>query len=155
VKFRGGYVERIPQPYSLQGINTDYVEQIVKIKQQELEIEVIEGEFRNVSLSTNDYAFPSIRHTLEGLLEAQVFSAYQVDDKATATVVAQVGTPVGWYPLVAGYDSIDPLTHYFESSNVVDLLNEALKQHQRIDPQGHLVLGGVVMRARAALGWAA
>jgi len=134
VKFRGGYIERVPQPYGLQDINTDYVDQVVKLKQQELEFDVIERGFKNVALLTDDYASPTVRHALEGLLESQVFSAYQVDDKATATVEAQVGTPVGWYPLVSGYDSIEPLTRYLEPSNVVDLLNGALRQHQRIDP---------------------
>ena len=148
IKFRGGYVERIPRPHELCGIDTAVVEQVVKLKQRELEHDVIEREFQDTNTLTDDNALIAVRHTLEGRLESQVFAAYRVDDEATAMVVARVGVPAGWYPLVPGYDSVERLTLYLESEEVAASLIIALERHQRVDL--HDVTLAVCRRERSA-----
>jgi hypothetical protein len=41
---------------------------------------------------------------LESFSEKLVFDAYGLDSDDTATVLAETGTPVGWFPLIQGYD---------------------------------------------------
>lgn len=55
------------------------------------------------------FAESAVLHTLEGQSERDAFAAYGLDEADTATVIADVGTPPGWFSVVDGHASIDAL----------------------------------------------
>ncbi len=52
-------------------------------------------------------------HALEGWNERLVCDAYELDEGDVQAVLDETGTPAGWFPLVAGYDTLPalPSTH--------------------------------------------
>lgn len=62
---------------------------------------------RDALLST--FAESAVLHTLEGQSERDVFAAYDLDEADTATIIADVGIPAGWFDLVAGHTDHDEL----------------------------------------------
>jgi SAM-dependent methyltransferase len=44
-------------------------------------------------------------HTLEGVSERKVFSAYSIRDEDLSAVLDETGTPAGWFPLITGCDA--------------------------------------------------
>ncbi len=54
-------------------------------------------------------AIAAVLHTLEGLSEREVFTAYRLDEDDIQAVLDETGTPAGWYPLIAGYNALPPL----------------------------------------------
>ncbi|MBA3547588.1 MAG: N-6 DNA methylase [Nannocystis sp.] len=55
------------------------------------------------------FAESAVLHTLEGQSESDAFAAYGLDDADTATILADVGTPTGWFDLVDGHTDHDAL----------------------------------------------
>lgn len=62
---------------------------------------------RDALLST--FAESTVLHTLEGQSEREAFSAYGLDEADTATIIADVGTPIGWFDLVDGHTDHEAL----------------------------------------------
>ena len=56
------------------------------------------------------YEIHAILHALEGLNEFQVCHAYGLDTEDTSVVLDETGTPAGWHPLIANYDTLPDLT---------------------------------------------
>jgi len=55
------------------------------------------------------FAESAVLHTLEGQSERDAFVAYGLDEADTATIIADVGTPAGWFDLVDGHTDHDEL----------------------------------------------
>lgn len=71
----------------------------------------------------------AILNTLEGINEKLVFDSYKLDAGDISTVLQETGTPVGWFPLIHGYDTVPILLNDF-----LTLPHQALKyldQHER------------------------
>jgi SAM-dependent methyltransferase len=51
----------------------------------------------------------AVLHTLEGQSERDAFAAYGLDEADTATIIADVGIPAGWFDLVDGHTDQDEL----------------------------------------------
>lgn len=64
-------------------------------------------------------------HFLEGLIEQEVFSAFQVLGEELMVVLNETGTPAGWFPLIAGYDALPELPE------IPPEVIEYLKNHER------------------------
>jgi len=134
IKFRGGYVEQVPRPSTLGGIDESLVDKITELKRRELEHNTIEKEFTHPG--DLDRSTEVIRHTLEGLLESQVFAAYDINAAVTATVLGKVGSPAGWFPLVSGYENTSALiaaAGLEDTSGSAAHLKAALQQCKRLD----------------------
>jgi hypothetical protein len=54
-------------------------------------------------------AVAAVLHTIEGLSEREVFSAYGIAGDNLQAVLDETGTPAGWFPLIAGYDAMPEL----------------------------------------------
>ena len=54
-------------------------------------------------------AIAAVLHTLEGISEHEVFTAYGLASDDLAAVLDETGTPAGWYPVLTGYDELPPL----------------------------------------------
>jgi hypothetical protein len=55
------------------------------------------------------FAESAVLLSLEGEFEKVAFAAYGLDEADTATIVADVGTPAGWFGIVDGHTSTDAL----------------------------------------------
>ena len=63
----------------------------------------------------------AVLHTIEGILEQAAFDAYGVGETDRSAVLADTGTPAGWYPLVKGYDRL-PETPVLSGRLVMDVV---------------------------------
>lgn len=55
------------------------------------------------------FAESAVLHSLEGESERDAFAGYGLNEADTATITADVGTPVGWFGLVDGHTDTDAL----------------------------------------------
>lgn len=62
---------------------------------------------REILLRT--FSESAVIHTLEGQSERDAFAAYGLDEADTATIIADVGTPTGWFDLVDGHTDHEAL----------------------------------------------
>ncbi len=72
----------------------------------------------------------SLLHSSEGAINRYVFSIYKVHESNIAKVLREQGLPVGWHPLIAGYDTV-PATDIYK---IPKELLECLDSHKRTDP---------------------
>jgi len=92
---------------------------------------IIENTFMNRDFPDREIVC-SLLHTSEGLGEKLVFNDYKISPIDTGTVLTETGTPAGWFPLIAGYDSLPPLP-----DGLPDIPAEVLyylEKHKRQDP---------------------
>lgn len=124
IQFKIGYVTLLPKPIHLNCCNQlSFL--LENLKKAIVSSELIERTFDNTSNSTNN-PIVSVLHTVESKIEHDIFSAYKFSDKTIQTVITETGTPVGWYPLIHGYDSFPALPADLPKlpSEVTDSLKE-------------------------------
>jgi hypothetical protein len=92
------------------------------------------------------HAVAAVLHTLEGFSEREVFAAYGIEGEDLGVVLDETGTPAGWHPLVAGYDTPPPLPEGLSVSE--DLLSKALCGVTRVT-MDNAELGALKARLRA------
>ncbi|NPV28414.1 MAG: BREX-1 system adenine-specific DNA-methyltransferase PglX [Firmicutes bacterium] len=75
-------------------------------------------------------AVSSLLHTAEGLNELYVMKLYDVfTDNSLQSILAETGTPAGWFPLIAGYDALPELPEGLPE--IPPEVIEYLKNHER------------------------
>ena len=84
-------------------------------------------------------------HTLEGSSERIVCSAYGLSEASLSQVFQDTGTPVGWYPLIPGYQTPPPLP---DALTLPDELRTALESHLATLPRALAVPNTAVSRQR-------
>jgi hypothetical protein len=109
LKFNAGYVAQVPLALNIPW-NLFYVlgSACIKLKMLLVEQNPVEDAFLRVPASPM-YHIQAVLHTLEGWNELAVCDAYQLSARDRQAVVAETGTPAGWYPLLAGYDRLPDL----------------------------------------------
>ena len=73
-------------------------------------------------------------HGTEGIIEALVCRSYNLTNEAIQTVIEETGTPAGWYPLVANYDTLPILPDSFSLLLLPQELLDYLSNHNSITP---------------------
>jgi hypothetical protein len=134
IAIRESYVARLPLPEHIPGVLAEYEAACVALKRWLVARDFTERTFGPSPpsplpragegwppgrgeglpaawrLTTEEAeAIAAVLHTLEGLSEREVFTAYRLDEDDIQAVLDETGTPAGWYPLVAGYDALPPL----------------------------------------------
>jgi len=71
-----------------------------------------------------------VLHAEESIIESIVFKSYKVPQKDIESVIDETGTPAGWHPLIAGYDTIPEIDICEIPKEVIEYLNN----HKRINP---------------------
>ncbi len=79
-------------------------------------------------------ALYTILHTLEGLNEKLVSQAYGLDGNDIQAILEETGTPVGWFPLIRGYDTLPILSTNIDLPPLPQELFDYLSTHERINP---------------------
>jgi len=140
IKFRGGYVERTPQPISIPKTTGTLAYVASQLKNHELSRQdLCERRFQSFVLAPSQtdnllYLLYALRHTIEGLNESLIFSAYQISERSKNLVISETGTPAGWHPLIAGYDTVPDLPDDLDLPPLPQEVFEYLAQHERLQP---------------------
>ena len=80
-------------------------------------------------ITDQSHAVTAILHSLEGISEREMFSAYGITGEDLATVLAETGTPAGWYSLLQGHDALPVLPDGLEvPSETLALVTHAPQQ---------------------------
>ena len=79
------------------------------------------------------YRSVSLLLTFEGYCEKSVFPMYDLDENDTDAVIAETGTPAGWFPMIQRYDVLPPLPEGLPEIPA-DVL-ESLQTHERLNPE--------------------
>ncbi|HEU5377902.1 MAG TPA: BREX-1 system adenine-specific DNA-methyltransferase PglX, partial [Ktedonobacteraceae bacterium] len=69
----------------------------------------MERTFSNIQSMADEHQIASLLHTVEGFTEQIVCQDYRLTEATIQTIIAETGTPAGWYPLIAGYDRLPNL----------------------------------------------
>jgi len=127
IQLRESYVSRIPLPESVPSELASGEAACIRLKRYLVGLDPIERSFAGVavvgptlveawrSLANTTDVVAAVLHTLEGLSEREVFAGYGIEGEDVKTVVAETGTPAGWFPLVGGYDTL-PAPNGFDVS---------------------------------------
>lgn len=115
------YVSRVPLPKRIPAVLSGFESACVALKRRLVALDPTERSFGGLStrgasfteawrhLAGEADAVAAVLHTLEGLSEREVFAAYGIAGEDLQAVLDETGTPAGWFPLVAGYDTLPPL----------------------------------------------
>ena len=110
IQLNQSYIARLPLPEILPP-SLDILEtSCIAFKCQIVASYLTERSFAGTPSSDEDSVAASL-HTLEGISERYVFAAYGVDGEDLQDVLDETGTPAGWFPLIAGYDTLPPLSY--------------------------------------------
>ena len=93
-------------------------------------------------------ATAAVLHAVEGWAECLVFDAYGLDANDTAAVLAETGTPAGWFPPIAGFDAVPELQDGLPALPCGFAEHYADLERRRLEPGG---LAALQDRLRAHL----
>lgn len=142
--FRTGYVKLIPLPsvyQSLQGLGMFCVA-IATIEHQYALTEslFLKENLSNTERSNKDSflellqsikAINAIRLLAEAVIETKAYELYGLGFQEIKDSCLELGTPAGWYPLIAGYDTLPASPNSYQPSPPQELF-DYLATHKRI-----------------------
>jgi len=121
-KFRTGYLRRLPFPELSRergALVRLYARHCTTLKDCLNRVNLLERDYDTEPPSCMNYnqqalgdsilytsRVSSLLHSIEGLCEREVFSAFGIAGDDVSVVVGETGAPAGWHPLIAGYDAI-------------------------------------------------
>ncbi len=109
IKFREGYVSRLPVPEGLSPAMSRLSAACVALSVRRDRADPCEVTYRLSVLEADE---PPARgglpflHALEGWNERLVFDAYELGPEDVQAVIDETGVPAGWNPLLVGYDAL-------------------------------------------------
>lgn len=135
IKFNAGYVANTPLAPN---IPWQFFQELghacIQLKSLLVEQNMLEDTFTALP-ETPAYPIQATLHTLEGWNESAVCEIYQLSEQDRQAVIAETGTPAGWYPLIAGYDLLPNLADELENAPTLPPgLVAYLARHERIYP---------------------
>jgi hypothetical protein len=127
IQLNESYVSRIPLPELMPRTLPSIESACTTLKRWLVAREPIERTFKvwtptdTNSLTETYYlitdqsqAVAAILHSLEGISEREMFSAYGITGEDLAAVFDETGTPAGWYPLLQAHDALPVLPDWLE-----------------------------------------
>ncbi|HXR65340.1 MAG TPA: hypothetical protein VN729_05425, partial [Ktedonobacteraceae bacterium] len=133
LKFNAGYVANTPLApnISWQFFRT-LGELCIKLKSIIVAQNIIEDAFAGLPATPTQH-IQAILHTVEGWNEQAVCATYQLSQQDRQAVIDETGTPAGWYPLLAGYDTLPDLSDELEGApKLPEGLYAYLAMHPRL-----------------------
>jgi hypothetical protein len=139
IKFNAGYVENLPYERP-PAIACRLAEICVHLKRYLVSIDPLERSFSVYHLTRvnkgveSPLQVSSLLHTLEGILETYATLLYRLSPRDVDTIIAETGTPAGWYPLINGYDTLPTLPDNLVLPPLPQEFFDYLAEHKRISP---------------------
>jgi hypothetical protein len=127
-----GYVASLP----LMRGNHSLIEQLVKLasflKIGIIACDIVERQYQGdrVSIQSSE----ALLHLVEGIINVEVINTYNLSEQDIQQIREEVGTPVGWYPLITGYDTLPALPDNLDLAPLPQELFDYLAEHKRISP---------------------
>ena len=78
------------------------------------------------------YSVSSVLHSVEGFIEKKSVEAYSFSDETISIIMEETGIPAGWYPFIAGYDTLPVLPSKIDALKLPQEFLDHLTQHERI-----------------------
>jgi len=142
LQFKIGYMAKLPKPNEY--FPQDISRVLVMLKKELLEIDPTEKNFKSIpiyhkgtSLFQNHLSTIRILEkinveilTLEGVIEKTILDSHLIDENDVEEIMTETGEPVGWYPLVEDYDTID-----LNIFNNIPLILEKFIETKKIVPK--------------------
>ena len=137
LKFREGYVSNLTLPTSFPlELLTSVGEACTVLKRYLVALDVTEQSYAEKTSDTRLFPTQAVLHSFEGMNEQIVSRAYGLNKADIETVLEETGTPAGWYPLIAGYDTFPTLPGDLDLPPLRQGLLDYLTTHDRISPEG-------------------
>jgi len=135
IKFREGYVANLPLPTNTpQNLLISISMACIALKNYLVSQDPTEYSFASLSSEASLILTQALLHSLEGLNEQIVNNAYGLKAEDVRVVLEETGYPVGWYPLVKGYDTLTLFISNTELPPLPQELFSHLEAYERISP---------------------
>lgn len=95
---------------------------------------VTERTFVDTTSTVEEYHIACWLHSIEGAIEQVACQAYDLSADTIQTIISDTGTPAGWYPLIAGYDTLPLFPADLDLPLLPQELFDYLETHRRIEP---------------------
>jgi hypothetical protein len=141
LNFSSGYMENFPLPCSvseLPSVLSELSHLCNVIDETLLATDAREDSFDVAIVGLDRTRLWALLHAAEGLVEEYTFNLYGYIPDTKHPILAEVGTPCGWFPLISGYDRLldhtctaalrDHITDHLVRHNHVTLLPGALAE---------------------------
>jgi hypothetical protein len=146
IDYHEGYFMSLPAPSTNQISSLQILGEIaIAMKLRQTGETITERCFDIVSVAEslgveqNSQARDALIHTIEGFNDRIIGDAYGLNKKDIDVISSEVGTPVDWYPLIAGYDSRPSLPNNYNLPRFPQEFFNHLESHKRIDPSKELL----------------
>lgn len=126
-----GYLSQLPVPNTLQQFEGNGSYPLI-LKKYIISTNLVERRFDYNNIRNIVDAVAAVLHTFEGLFEQYACEAYNLSEGDIQTVISDTGTPAGWYPLIAGYDTLPTLPDNIDIPPLPQELFDYLAEHKRI-----------------------
>lgn len=139
IKFRESYVLQAPISVHATGMIEQLEEVCGELKALIVAQNPTESSFRVLDNAIsrdgeiNELHVAALLHTLEGIVEHEVFKLFVLDDEDTSCVLDETGTPSGWFPLITGQDTIPTLDDLGVDVSIPNELFASLDKCERRD----------------------
>jgi SAM-dependent methyltransferase len=120
IKFREGYVSRLPLPENINERLVILEKLCIIAKDCLIQTDITERIYLNLLSKHNNLMrenighmlsltlLSSVLHTIEYISEKFVFSGYNLSENDVFIIFSETGIPAGWYPLIPTYDTLPP-----------------------------------------------
>jgi hypothetical protein len=126
-----GYLSQVPIPNNLNMFyNLGNIAE--KLKRSIVSANQTERDFKSTLSNDEELAISALLHTVEGVIERQVCTAYSLSSNALQAIISETGIPTGWYPLVTNYSTLPTLPNNIDLPALPQELFNYLEEHERI-----------------------
>jgi hypothetical protein len=154
LKFRGGYVDRLPVPEEIPKNGFQFLE--LGIAAHKLKSKIVNRNFTERYFSLDlmclavgntlrkkaetflekELLLSCLLHSIESVTETLAFELYKVFGEDRMAILSELGFPVGWSPLIARYDTNPEIEgeNILPSFGVPKEVAEYLQKHERVKP---------------------
>jgi hypothetical protein len=129
-----GYVESLPIKINTYPLMNDLVNSALPLKKVIISSNIIERTHFFLRKMANLQIFESILHLIEGMINTEVANIYNLPRSDIQQIQDEIGTPAGWYPLIANYSTLPALPENFRISLLPQNLVDNISENEYINP---------------------
>ena len=111
------YISKFPIPTEIPSQISMLETTCVCLKRLIVGYNLIDPDFNNTAhikdIELKFFRNSSILHTFEGICEDFIFNSYNLKSEEKSKIIAEVGTPIGWFPLIVDYDNLTSFSKEF------------------------------------------
>jgi N-6 DNA Methylase len=129
-----GYIALLPLKKNNYPLTTDLVNLAISLKKFIINRDMLERQHVHLSDVTCFHTLEALLHLIEGMINEQVIRIYNLSEQNIQQILDEIGTPAGWYPLIANYDTLPTLPDDLDLPALPQELFDYLAAHKRLNP---------------------